>query len=69
MKAPVCTVIEAAEMASLGHALALLWAITVVGFLLTSTDWLGWEWRIRRSLRRRRMQRIRIRRLVADDVQ
>lgn len=64
MTAPVCTIIEAAEMAALGTTLLQLWCITVVALLVGNVDFGLWEWRVRRFLRHRRMQRIRSRRAV-----
>jgi len=65
MTAPTCSIIEASEMAALGDTLGQLWLITVFALLAMRFDWYVWEFRVRRFLRRRRIQRIRAAKLVA----
>lgn len=65
MTAPICTILDAAAMTALGDTLAQLWWITVAGLVLANADWVMCEWRLRRFLRRRRIQRIRAARMVS----
>jgi len=65
MTAPVCAILEAAEITALVDGLVHLWLLTIGGLLLLNFDVQLWESRVRRYLRRRRLQRIRVARMVS----
>lgn len=67
MTAPVCAVVEAAEVAALGDSLVTLWVLTIVGLLLSRVDLWAVRYHVRRFLRRRRIQRIRAARFLVGD--
>lgn len=65
MSAPVCIVMDAAAVARMSDGFMHLWLLTIVGLLLMRVDLWALEDRVRRFLRRRRIQRIRAARMVS----
>lgn len=61
---PSCYVISAAEFSVLTNAILHLGWIVAAAFVVALVDWHACEWRIRRFLRRRRLQRIRTARMA-----
>jgi len=63
MDAPSCYVVAAGEMVAAVETLGWAFAGAAAAIWLAGWDWHALEWRVRRYLRRRRLQRIRAARM------